>query len=233
VHDPFYDLFPAPPEPAWCRGELALLTIDMQYMDAHPGGWMGRVARAQGKERLLAQRYTGIERVLPQIRALQDAFRAAGEEVIHVRIAYRTADGREAGRAHMPQPQEQEVPREPRDDEFLPQVAPQGDELVISKTSSSVFSTTDIERVLWNLGVRHLVFTGLVTDGCVELSARDASDRGFRVTLIEDACCSSTPEAHHDAIQRMTDGGFIVAKSTKQALALLAARSEPELTAVH
>lgn len=232
MHDPFYDLFPAPAEPVWCRGEVALVTIDMQYMDAHPGGWMGRVARAQGKERLLGQRYIAIERVLPQIRSLQDAFRAAGEEVIHVRIAYRTADGREAGRAHMPRPHEQEVSREPRDDQFLPQVAPQGDELIFSKTSSSVFSSTDFERVLWNLGVRHLVFTGLVTDGCVELSARDASDRGFRVTLIEDACCSSTPEAHHDAIQRMTDGGFIVAKSTKQALALLAARTEPELAEV-
>jgi len=221
VHDPFYDLFPPPAEPDWRRGELALLTIDMQYMDAHPDGWMGRVARARGKEELLAERYAAIDRALPQIRRLQDAFRDAGEEVIHVRIAFRTADGREAGRAHMPSPHEQEVPREPRDDEILEPVAPLGDELVFSKTSSSAFSTTDIERVLWNLGVRHLVFTGLVTEGCVELSARDASDRGFRVTLVEDACCSSTRAAHEDAIQRMTDGGFIVAKSTDQALGLL------------
>jgi nicotinamidase-related amidase len=65
------------------------------------------------------------------------------------------------------------------------------------------------------------VFTGLVTDGCVELSARDAADRGFRVTLVEDATCSSTPEAHEDAIARMTDGGFIVAKSTREVLELL------------
>lgn len=231
MHDPFYDIFPPPPEPAWRRGEMALLTIDMQYMDAHPDGWMGRAARARGKEELLAQRYAAISRVLPHIRRLQDAFRAAGEEVIHVRIAFRTADGREAARAHMPSPHEQEVPRDGRDDEILEQVAPQGDELVFSKTSSSVFSSTDVERVLWNLGVRHLVFTGLVTEGCVELSARDASDRGFRVTLVEDACCSSTPEAHEDAIQRMTDGGFIVAKSTEEALALLGStQSQAELS---
>jgi ureidoacrylate peracid hydrolase len=221
MHDPFYDLFPRPEEHPWRPGEIALLTIDMQYMDASPEGWMGRVAQASGNEHLLAERYASIDRVLPRIRALQDAFRAAGEEVIHVRIAYRTADGREARRAHMPSPHEQAVPRDERDDEFLPLVAPLGDELVFSKTSSSVFSTTDIERVLWNLGVDHLVFTGLVTEGCVELSARDASDRGFRVTLIEDATCSSTREAHENAIERMTDGGFIVAKSTSEALALL------------
>jgi nicotinamidase-related amidase len=221
MHDPFYDLFPRPAEPTWQPGELALLTIDMQYMDASPEGWMGRVARAVDKQELLAERYASIERVLPRIRELQDAFRAAGEEVIHVRIAFRTGDGREAGRAHMPSPHEQEVAREARDDEFLPLVAPVGDELVFSKTSSSVFSSTDIERVLWNLGVRHLVFTGLVTEGCVELSARDASDRGFCVTIVEDATCSSTRAAHENAIERMTDGGFIVAKSTVEALALL------------
>jgi nicotinamidase-related amidase len=225
MHDPFYDIFPRPPEPTWRLGKMALVTIDMQYMDAHPDGWMGRAARSVGKAEVLTQRYEAIEQALPHIRQLQDAFRALGEEVIHVRIAFRTDDGREAGRAFMPSPHEQSVPRDERDDEILPEVAPVGDELVFAKTSSSVFSTTDIERVLWNLGIRHLVFTGLVTDGCVELSARDAADRGFSVTLVEDATCSSTPEAHEDAIARMTDGGFIVAKSTQEALDLLESMS--------
>ena len=225
MHDPFYDIFPRPPEPVWRTGEMALITIDMQYMDAHPDGWMGRAAGAVGKRDVLTQRYEAIARALPRIRQLQDAFRAHGEQVLHARIAFRTDDGREAGRAFMPSPHEQSIARDERDDEILSEVAPVGDELVFSKTSSSVFSTTDIERVLWNLGVRHLVFTGLVTDGCVELSARDAADRGFRVTLVEDATCSSTPEAHEDAIARMTDGGFIVAKSTEETLELLESMS--------
>ena len=126
--------------------------------------------------------------------------------------------GARPGEGSRPSPHEQAVPRDSRDDEILPELAPVGDELVFSKTSSSAFSTTDIERVLGNLGVRHLVMTGLVTDGCVELTARDAADRGFSVTLVEDACCSSTPEAHADAVDRMTDGGFIAAVSTTEAL---------------
>jgi nicotinamidase-related amidase len=222
MHDPFYDLFPGTVEPPWKPREIALVTIDMQYMDAHPDGWMGRVARERGREGVLAQRFAAIDAALPNIRRLQDGFRARNEEVIHVRIGFRTEDGREAAKAHMPSPHAESIPRDARDDEILPEVAPQGDELVFSKTSSSVFSTTDIERVLWNLGVRHLVFTGLVTDGCVELSARDASDRGFRVTLVSDACCSSTPEAHEDALARMTDGGFIAAHTTDEVLARLA-----------
>jgi nicotinamidase-related amidase len=223
MHDPFYDLFPAPEPPAWTSGQVALMTIDMQYMDAHPDGWMGRVAKAQGKEEVLAQRYEAISAALPKIRSVQDAFRAARQEVIHVRIAFRTDDGREAARAYMPSPHEQAIPRERFDDEILAEVAPVGDELVFSKTSSSVFNTTDVERVLWNLGTKHIVFTGLVTDGCVELSARDASDRGFRVTLVEDATCASTPEAHTDALQRMTDGGFVVSCLAAEAVARVAA----------
>ena len=103
---------------------------------------------------MLAQRYEAIDAALPNIRRVQDAFRAGGQEVIHVRIAFRTEDGREAGRAYMPSPHEQQYPRDERDDEILEEVAPQGDELVFSKTSSSVFNTTDVQRVLWNLGTR-------------------------------------------------------------------------------
>jgi len=64
--------------------------------------------------------------------------------------------------------------------------------------------------------------TGLTTDGCVELSARDAADRGYSVTLVSDGCCASTTAAHEDAIQRMTDGGFLSAKTTDEAVRLVA-----------
>lgn len=218
MHDPFYDLFPRPTLPTWEGGKVALMTIDMQYLDAHPDGWMGRIAKSVGREDLLAERFTGINAALPNIRRLQDAFRAARQEVMHVRIAYKTADARETPKAFMPASDAQPHEKLPLDSEFLPEIAPQGDEIVFNKTSSSVFSTTDVERILWNLGIRHLVFTGLVTDGCVELSARDAADRGWAVTLVEDACCSSTRRAHVDAIERMTDGGFIDCISTDQAV---------------
>lgn len=222
MHDPFYELFPRPITAPWETRKVALMTIDMQYLDAHPDGWMGRIAKTQGREHLLTERFEGISRALPNIRRLQEAFRAAGEEVMHARIAYRTADSRETPRAFMPAADAQPMHRDAQDVAFLPEVAPVGDEIVFDKTSSSVFSTTDVERILWNLGIRCLVMTGLVTDGCVELSARDAADRGWSVTLVEDACCSSTHAAHTDAIHRMTDGGFIDSVSTDEAISRVA-----------
>lgn len=223
THDPFYDLFPRPPAPPLEAGKVALVTIDMQYLDAHPDGWMGRVAKAEGKVHVLAERFAAIDAIVPNIARLQRAFRDAGQEVIHVRVKYRTLDGRDARRAFMPAPDAQPIERDDRDDDFLEGIGPEGDEIVFSKTSASVFSSTEIEGVLRRMGIEHLVVTGLVTDGCVELSSRDAADRGFSVTLVSDATCASTPAAHEDAIRRMTDGGFIVAKTTEQVVGELAA----------
>lgn len=225
MHDPFYDLFPRRARPPLVDGTVALVTIDMQYLDAHPDGWVGRIASRQRKEDLLAARWDGIRRILPNIRRAQDAFREACQEVVHVRIAYRTADGRDAGLAFMPSADLEHDARDARDDEFLPEIAPQGDEMIFSKTSSSAFSTTEIDNVLRRIGIEHLVLTGIATDGCVELSARDAADRGYQVTLVSDACAASTPEAHDDAIERMTDGSFVAATTTEQLVAEVASLS--------
>ena len=216
LHDPFYDLFPRPCFPSIAPGRSALLTIDLQYLDAHAEGWIGRIAQAAGQPEIMQERWDLINGILPNVRRCQDAFRAAGEEVIHVRVAYRTDDGRDAGKAFMPSADLEPVPREARDDELLPEVAAHGDEMIFSKTSSSVFNSSAIDNVLKRMGITHLVFTGIVTEGCVELSARDAADRGYAVSLVSDACTSSTRELHENALVRMTDGGFIASCSTDE-----------------
>jgi nicotinamidase-related amidase len=99
--------------------------------------------------------------------------------------------------------------------------------MIFAKTSASMWSSTAIDSVLRRMGIDHLVFTGIVTDGCVELSARDASDRGYAVTLVSDGCSASTPEAHDDALQRMTDGGFVVADTADRIVERVRGLSTP------
>jgi nicotinamidase-related amidase len=221
THDPFYDLVPRPQEPDWAAGSIALITIDLQYSDAHPDGWMGRLADHRGRPELLQERWDGITAILPNVRRLQDAFRAAGQEAMHVRVAYRTRDGRDAGKAYMPAPEDLAIPQDAHDDDFLEEVAPVGDEIIFNKTSAGVFNSTAIDSVLRRMGISRLVFTGIVTDGCVELSARDAADRGYLVMLVADGCSASTQAAHEDALARLSDGGFIAVKSTDEVVALL------------
>lgn len=200
MYDPWHDLVPGQSEPPFDASKTALVTIDMQYFDAHPDGWMGRVARELGRPEALAERWRAVDSILPRIRALQDACRGRGMEQIHMRIGYLTRDCRDGARS---QPTDLIATRsDARDYEFLHEVAPQGDEIVISKTTASAFSSTIFDQVLRNLGISRLIVAGIVTNGCVELTARDATDRGYDVTIVEDACAASTAELHDNAIAR-------------------------------
>ena len=76
------------------------------------------------------------------------------------------------------------VPPGSIDAKVLPSIAPLDDEIVIPKTSSSVFNSTNIHYILGNLGVKQLILCGCVTDQCVEHAVRDACDLNYLVTLV-------------------------------------------------
>lgn len=82
----------------------------------------------------------------------------------------------------------------------IPELAPAGDELVLAKSSSSPFSSTSLDYLLRNIGIRTLVVIGLLTDQCIDHTVKDAADRGYRVVCLTDACQARTPERHHQAL---------------------------------
>jgi ureidoacrylate peracid hydrolase len=207
AHDPYWDLVLEAEEAPYDPQRTAMVIIDLQYLDAHPDGWMGRLARDQGKPDHLKERFDFIADILPNVKRLQVACRANGIQVIHVRIAFRTRSTRDGKRALLTRLDQ--TPMEPRDDDILDEIAPEGDDIIVDKTSVSTFNSTAIDQMLRNMGIDRLWVCGIVTEGCVELTARDAFDRGYYVTLVTDCCASSTHVAHEDALQRMNDGGQI------------------------
>ncbi|MBN2153779.1 MAG: cysteine hydrolase [Candidatus Lokiarchaeota archaeon] len=82
--------------------------------------------------------------------------------------------------------------------EILPELAPRTEdgEIVLLKTTSCAFSSTDLDHLLRNLHVSTLVICGVVTNMCVEGAARIAADLGFRVVLVDDACAAWSPAVH-------------------------------------
>ena len=80
------------------RRETALLIIDMQYYDAHPDYGVCLRAKQEGREEEARYYVQQLGKIVPTIRRLQDSFRAKGIEVIHVRIACLTRDGRDRSR---------------------------------------------------------------------------------------------------------------------------------------
>ena len=63
-------------------------------------------------------------------------------------------------------------------------IAPGSDEIVLPKTSSSVFSSTNVDYILRSLEKKYLILAGCVTDQCVESAVREACDKHYYVTLV-------------------------------------------------
>ncbi|WP_214404983.1 cysteine hydrolase family protein [Pseudonocardia lacus] len=71
-------------------------------------------------------------------------------------------------------------------------------EPVLTKTSRNAFTTTNLQQLLTERGVRELVVTGIQTEQCCETTARLANDLGYRVDFVTDAT-ATFPIPHRDA----------------------------------
>lgn len=216
--DPYFELQDPIYFPPLAPPKAALLIIDMQYLDAHPDYGFGAAKRVSDEtlRRRLAYRWEGIAGIIPNIQRLQRTCRAKGIEIIFIRVANRTHDGRDgipsiSGRGVG-------VHEDSKEAQILEELAPEGDEIVLSKTSAGAFNSTNLDQILRNLGVEQLLVTGVVTNGCVEITARDAADRGYWVTLVSDGCSASTYELHVNALERLADGNIIAVKTTEELL---------------
>lgn len=187
------------------KHNTALLVIDLQYLDAAEGFGVFADAADSGVPREAQEYY--FKRlhhiVLPNVRRLQDTFRDLKLEVIHTRIQSLTRDGRDRSPGH----KRLKLHAAPgsKEAEFLPEIAPKGDELIINKTASGVFNATNLEYILRNMGITGLFVCGVYTNECVSTTVRDASDRGFYTTLINDGCATVTPELHNATIRTLKD----------------------------
>ena len=193
------ELFPSLPPYELVPDKIALVIVDMQYLDAHPDYGLGRRARELGIAHLLEPYFDRCTAVTSNIQRLLATCRVGGIEVIHVVIATYTEDARECG--EVARLLGIRPPKGSRETEILDELAPLDDEIVLPKITSSAFNSTPIDQILHNLGKDTLLLCGVVTNGCIETTARDARDLGYKVVLVSDACTAMSVEAHEYAIR--------------------------------
>ena len=180
--------------------QSALLFIDVQNFAAHRDG-----AEFDGlSPDDFAQKYGWFfdqldTRVILNMQAIQSACRTAGVEVMYTTIESLTLDGRDRSLDY--KITGFNVPKGSWDGKVVDQIAPVGDEIILPKSSSSVFVSTHIDYVLRNLGVKQIVISGLITDQCVESAIRDACDLGYLVTQVTDACLTYTQDRHDHSLK--------------------------------
>ena len=180
-------------------GQAALLFIDVQNFSAHrDGGEFKGESAASFKEKFRWFFGQLESSVIPNMQALQGACRKANVEVMYTVIESLTLDGRDRSLDY--KITGFNVPKGSWDGKVIEQIAPINDEIVLPKSSSSVFISTHIDYILRNLGVKQIVLSGLLTDQCVESAIRDACDLGYLVTQITDACLTMSESRHEQSL---------------------------------
>lgn len=168
-------------------GRTALVVLDLQNYSVHPDGyWMTQMPE-------------GVERVAPSLARTAEALEAARDAriaIVHVGNAWRDGhpdinpytpwmvDAKEAGRST----------EGTWGVEFYEPVAPRPEEIVVRKRAVSAFAGTELERLLRVRDVSTVALAGSITNFAVEGTARDASDRGYRVIILSDCCESVSDE---------------------------------------
>ena len=200
-------------------GHTALLMVDWQHDFCRPGGYVDKM----GYDISLTRR--GLE---PARRVLDACRSIPGFTIVHTREGHKPdlsdcppnklwrsrqmgagiGDAGPSGRI---------LVRGEPGWEIVEEVAPREGEAVIDKPTKGSFTATDLDLVLKNRGVTHLVFTGITTDVCVHGTMREANDRGYECLLLED-CTGATDEGNYRAAIKMIkmQGGVFGAVSSSE-----------------
>jgi nicotinamidase-related amidase len=115
--------------------------------------------------------------ITEQVNRLVEAARSAGDHVIWVMHA-------EPGSDTVFDPVNGQV-------QLMSELKPAADEPIVIKTSINAFTTTNLQQLLVQDGVREVAICGIRTEQCCETTARVAGDLGFDVTFVTDATTTS------------------------------------------
>ena len=168
--------------------QTALVIIDMQRLDADPSTGVLR-AYVQANPQLggiYANRITDV--IVPNIVRLLHFFRHNEMPVIHVVLeSSATLTLRSVMEKVKSLVGDSASDHDPIDPSIIEELNPQQGERVIVKNTFGAFNSTDIDQTLRKDGIKNLVFVGISTSVCVETTARDAADRGYKCVVLEDA----------------------------------------------
>src|SRR5262245_2472251 len=199
----YYDGAPEPEDPVLRPEETAFLVIDVQnvYLDRPD-----RAVLSEENQRRFDAWTPFHERmrhiVVPRTAELLRLFRAKGIECLFARIATQTKDGRERSISQKkPGWNNLLLPKGERPSQLVKELAPREDEIVVTKTTDSALTGTNLRLILNNLGKKNVICAGIFTDQCVSSTVRSLADESFNVIVVEDCCAAGSDELHQKELE--------------------------------
>jgi len=170
-----------PQQPPWDPARTAVLSMDLQ----------SGIVSTYAKDR---------PGMLSQAASVLQRARSVGMRVIHVQVGFRPKLPEVGTRNPMfaalkASPQHQQF-FEGASGAIHPTVAPQGDDIVITKHRVSAFAGTDLDMILRANDIDTLVMFGIATSGVVLSTLVQAADMDYRLVVIQDCCVDQDPDLH-------------------------------------
>ncbi len=175
----------------------ALVLVDMQNDFLHPEGAYGRAG----------QTCAAISALPDQLVPVADAMRAAGGWIVSTHFTL------VPGKAGQPfiSPHLQKLRPFLGEGDFAPGTfghqlidVMQPVDLMVEKIAFSAFYQSRLEWVLHRAGLKTLVFGGIVTNGGVASTLRDAHVRDFHNIVLENGCAAFSEQAHNSTIDSLS-----------------------------
>lgn len=154
------------------------------------------------------------ERVVPNIRRLIDELRGRGVEIVYTVMEAMTKDGRDSSLDY--KLSEMIYPKGGPLSKVVAGIAPGDDDILLPKSSSGVFNSTNLDYLLRNMGIENLIVVGVLSGQCVDMAVRDGADRGYYMVCVHDACAAHTEEEHIAALRAF--GGYCRLQTSEELL---------------
>ena len=178
------------------KDHTALLVIDIQNTYLEPDEDPVEAARWQP----FYTRMSDI--VIPNNKRLIDWARSEGIEVIFARIACQKTNGRDRSLSQKkPGFNYLLLPKDSEDSQVVSELNPLNDEIVITKTTDSALTGTNLRLILHNMGIKDVIVSGIFTDQCVSSTVRSLADESFGVLVVHDACAAATMKLHEKELE--------------------------------
>ena len=194
---------PEPDDPAITPAETALLVFDVQNTYVERPARDSLSADEQKRFDLWTPFHARMQKsVIPRTEEMLKLCRAAGIECLFARIACHTGDGRDRSLSQkMPGWNNLLLPKNEHASQIVPQLQAVGDEIVVTKTTDSALTGTNLRLILHNLGIKTVICVGIFTDQCVSSTVRSLADESYQVIVLEDCCAAATDDLHRKELE--------------------------------